>query len=98
MVITRDTINRAIRTFVVAFLGIALPGFLGFLHDVTGWANSNGQAAFPNAHNLSFILVAGLSAGMIAVLNVVVGILEDWTGKSLVGPRKGASPPPPPPA
>lgn len=93
MRISRDAVLRTLRTFVIAFGGIAIPGFLGFLNAVTGWANSSGQKPFPDAHNLSFILIAALAAGMIALLNLIVTWLEDVTGKGI-----GRTPPTGPPA
>lgn len=88
-----DAIRRGLRTFGIAFVGIELPGWLGFLNDVTAWASSSGQRAFPDAHNLSFLFVGGVSAGMIAVLNVVVVAIEDKTGRAVL---RNPSPPAPP--
>lgn len=89
-----DSVKRILRTFVVSFVGIALPGVLGFMHDVTAWANSNGQAAFPDAHNLTYLGVSALSAGMIAALNALLIVGENATGKGLLRdvPPKPAAP------
>lgn len=91
--VTRDAVRRAVRTFLIAFLGIAVPGFLGFLNDVTSWAASNGQKAFPDAHNLTFILVSAASAAMIAILNLVWVAVEDKSGHALL---RTPTPPAPP--
>lgn len=91
---SRDSVRRAIRTFVVAFLGIAIPGLLGFMNNVTAWAADNGQHAFPDWHDASFILVSAVSAGMIALLNLGVNLIEDATGKGFLRtvPPKNAPP------
>jgi len=88
-----DAVRRAVRTFLIAFVGIAVPGFLGFLNDVTAWASTNGQRGFPDAHNLSFLLVSAASAGMIAVLNLVWVLIEDKSGHALL---RTPTPPAPP--
>jgi hypothetical protein len=99
--IASDAVRRAVRTFVIAFLGIAVPGFLGFLNDVTAWASANGQRPFPDAHNLTFILVSAVSAAMIAILNLLWVVVEDMSGHALLrqttppAPPGGVAPPPP---
>jgi hypothetical protein len=82
--VTTDSLKRVARTFIIAFLGIFLPGALGFLHGLTEWANSQGQTPFPNMHSLAFVLVAAIVAGVIALLNFVVVWLEDATGHGLL--------------
>lgn len=90
---SQDGMRRTIRTFLIAFFGIFLPGALQFLHEVTAWANSGGQKAFPDMHSASFILVAAVCAGMIALLNMVVVWLEDTTGKGFLRtPQPKANP------
>ena len=91
--IASDAVRRALRTFVIAFLGIAVPGFLGFLQDVTAWAAGNGQHPFPDAHNLTFLLVSAVSAAMIAVLNLVWVVIEDTSGHAML---RTPTPPAPP--
>lgn len=91
--ITRDAVNRAVRTFVIAFLGIAVPGLLGFLNDVTAWAAANGQSSFPDAENLTFLLVSAASAAMIALLNLVWVAVEDYSGHAML---RTPTPPAPP--
>lgn len=81
---SRDAVRRAIRTFLIAFGGIAVPGGLGFLNNVTAWAADHGQRGFPDWHDASFILVAAVSAGLIAVLNLAVNLVEDGVGKGFL--------------
>lgn len=79
-----DAVRRVIRTFLVAFLGLAIPGFLGWLNDLTTWANSHGQKPFPDAHSLVYLAVAAIGAGVIAVLNAIVVMIENGTGKAFL--------------
>lgn len=79
-----DAVRRAIRTFVIAFLGIFIPGALGFMNDVTSWATNGGQKPFPDMHSIAYLGVAALSAAMIAVLNLLWNTVEDASGKGML--------------
>lgn len=80
----RDAVKRAARTFIYSFLGLMLPAVLGFANDISAWAASNGQGAFPDARNLTYALVAAVMAGVIAVVNYVGVLLEDGSGKQFL--------------
>lgn len=77
-------VRRTIRTFLYAFLGLLIPGALGFLNGLTEWANSQGQVPFPDATSLAFVGVAAISAGSIAVINGLGIALENFFGKALL--------------
>lgn len=79
-----DAVRRAIRTFVISFLGILIPGALQFMNDVTAWAAQKGQAPFPDWNEVSYLLVAAICAGMIALLNLIWNWVEDKTGKGFL--------------
>jgi hypothetical protein len=79
-----NSLKRVARTFVIAFLGIFLPGALGFLHGLTEWASSQGQTPFPDMHSLAYVAVAAIVAGCIALVNLIVVWFEDATGKGLL--------------
>jgi hypothetical protein len=79
-----NSLKRVARTFVIAFLGIFLPGALGFLHGLTDWASSQGQTPFPDMHSLAYAVVAAIVAGCIALVNLIVVWFEDATGKGLL--------------
>lgn len=81
---TRDSARRVIRTFLVAFLGVALPGAFGWLNALTEWARNNGQTPFPDARSLAFLGVAAIVAGVIALLNLLLVWVEDATGKGIL--------------
>lgn len=80
----RDSARRVIRTFLFAFLGIALPGAFGWLNALTEWARAEGQTPFPDARSLAFIGVSAIVAGSIALLNLVWVWVEDASGKGLL--------------
>lgn len=71
---------RSIRTFIPAFFVLFVPGILGWLHEVTAWASLGGSTPFPSAHGLGYILVSATVAGIIAVGNMVMIMIEDATG------------------
>jgi len=75
-----DSTRRVVRTFVIAFLGTAVPGALGWLNALTQWANSAGQQPLPEWQSLAFLGVAAISAGLIALLNWAWNWTEDATG------------------
>lgn len=77
-------LRRVIRTFLYAFLGIAIPGALGWLNSLTAWANSQGQTPFPDAGSLAFLGIAAISAGSVAVVNAVGIWLENLSGKAVL--------------
>ena len=81
---SRDSIKRVVRTFLIAFIAIWIPGLLGWLHALTEWASSQGQKPFPDAHGLAYLGVSAIVAGLIAVVNLVVNMIEDGAGKGFL--------------
>jgi hypothetical protein len=80
-----DTLKRVLRTFVISFVALFVPATLGFLGEITKWAAARGEQPFPDLSVLGYAGVIAISAGLIAVLNLVVNLVEDATGKSLPG-------------
>jgi hypothetical protein len=80
-----DTLKRVLRTFLISFVGLFVPSALGFMGEITKWASAKGQQPFPDLSVLGYAGVIAISAGLIAVLNLVVNLIEDATGKSLPG-------------
>lgn len=74
--------KRAYFTFLIAFAVLVIPGALGWLHDVTAWAESQGQDPFPEATSLWFVVVQGIVAGTIALVNLLWNFVESKVGKS----------------
>lgn len=81
---TRDSLRRAIRTFLIATLALFLPGLLGWLNALTEWARGEGSTPFPDAHGLAYLGVSAITAGVIALVNLVVTSIEDAYGKGLL--------------
>lgn len=81
---SRDSLRRAVRTFLIATLALFLPGLLGWLNALTEWARSEGQRPFPDGHGLAYLGVSAIVAGVIAVVNLLVNAVEDATGKGIL--------------
>lgn len=76
--------RRSVRTFLQAFLALLIPGALGFLNDLTQWAQGQGQTPFPDARSFAFIGVQAIIAGVIAVVTALWTKAEDFTGHALL--------------
>lgn len=81
---SRDSLRRVLRTFLQAFLGLLLPGLLGWLHELTEWAADQGQRPFPDAGSVAYLGVAAIGAGAVAVVTLVMTGIEDATGKGFL--------------
>lgn len=81
---SRDSVRRAFRTFLVATLALFLPGLLGWLNALTEWARSEGSTPFPDAHGLAYLGVSAIVGGVIGLVNLLVTTVEDASGKALM--------------
>jgi hypothetical protein len=81
---TRDSVRRAVRTFVITTLALAVPGLLGWLNALTQWARDEGSTPFPDARGLAFVFVSAIVAGVVAVVNGVWNAVEDATGRGML--------------
>jgi len=84
--ITQDAWRRALRTFVITTLALFIPGVLGWLNELTKWANSQGEVPFPDARGLAFLGVSATVAGVVAVVNLLWNAVEDKTGAKMFRP------------
>lgn len=80
-----DTIKRVLRTLLISFVGLYIPAIIGFLGELTKWAGAHGQTPFPELSSLGYAGVAAIAASLISILNLVVNLVEDATGKTLPG-------------
>lgn len=81
---TRDAVRRALRTFLITTLALFVPGLLGWLNDLTAWARGEGSTPFPDAHGLAYLGVAAITAGVIALVNLLWNTIEDALGRGLL--------------
>lgn len=81
---TRDSLKRAIRTFVITTLALWIPGLLGWLNNLTAWARDEGSTPFPDGRGLAFLGVSAITAGVVAVVNLIWNGAEDGLGKGLL--------------
>lgn len=88
---TRDSLRRALRTFLITTLALFIPGLLGWLNALTDWARGQGSTPFPDAHGLAYLGVSAITAGVVALVNLAWNAIEDATGKGVL-----RNPPAPP--
>ena len=81
---TRDSVRRALRTFVITTLALFIPGLLGWLNELTMWAADEGQRPFPDGHGLVYLGVSAIVAGVVAVVNLLWNAVEDKAGVGLL--------------
>jgi predicted secreted protein len=91
---TRDAVRRALRTFIITTLALFVPGLLGWLNALTEWARGEGSTPFPDAHGLAYLAVSAITAGVVALINLLWNVVEDALGKGLLRtvPSKPARP------
>lgn len=79
----RDNTNvrRALRGAGMTFLGLFVPGLLGWLNQLTGWAPG---VPFPDLHPLGALFVSSLLAAVVGLVNLVVNALETATGVAVL--------------
>jgi len=80
----KDSVRRAIRTFVITTLGLWIPGLLGWLNDLTQWARDEGSTPFPDAHGLVYLAVAAITAGVVSLVNLLWNWVEDAAGRGFL--------------
>lgn len=81
---TRESVRRAIRTFLITTLALFVPGLLGWLNELTQWARAEGTAPFPDGTGLAYLGVSAIVAGVVAVVNLGWNAIEDATGKAVL--------------
>ena len=87
----KDALKSALLVWIFTTVGLFIPGLLGWINEVTNWANQNGAPPFPDASNLAFLFVAALTAAFPAAVAGVVRYIENLSGKQLL-PRTSSVP------
>lgn len=79
----RDNTNvkRALRGAGITFLALFLPGLLGWLNQLTGWAPG---APFPDLAPLGALFISSLLAALVGLVNLSVNALETATGVAVL--------------
>lgn len=93
-----DASKAAFRVWIFTTLGLWIPGLLGWVHDVSSWAQQNGAPPFPDPSNLMFLFVAALTAAFPAAVTGLWRIAENYSGHTMLraaGPNQ--NPPGPQP-
>lgn len=89
----KDALKAALRVWVFTTIGLWIPGLLGWINEVTQWADQKGAPAFPDPSNLAYLFVAALTAAFPAAVAGVVRYLENFSGRSLLPRASGPQPP-----
>lgn len=79
-----ESFRRAARTFVITTLALFVPGLLGFLNEVTQWANSQGEAPLPDGSGLAYLGVSAIAGGVVAGINLLWNVVEDKSGHAML--------------
>lgn len=83
---TRDSAFRALRTFIISFFALWIPLLIGFLQELTNWANGHGRTPFPDMSALKYGAVSAACAAVIALINWLWNAIEDGLGKGMLRP------------
>lgn len=93
----RDALLAALRVWVFTTIGLWIPGLLGWINEVTKWADQKGAPPFPDPSNLGYLFVAALTAAFPAAVAGVVRLVENATGHNVLPRASGPTPTPTPP-
>lgn len=86
-----DAAKSAALVWLFTTVGLWIPGLLGWINEVTSWANQKGAPAFPDPSNLAFLFVAALTAAFPAAIAGIVRYIENVSGQPLL-PRTAQRP------
>lgn len=77
-------IKMAVRSAVFTFLGLFVPGALGWLNAWTQWAPGR---PYPDFAPVAAAAVAGVAAGVTAVITLIWRAIEGKSGKGFLRPN-----------
>lgn len=80
----KDALIAAVRVWVFTTIGLWLPGLLGWIHEVSKWAEQKGAPAFPDPSNLAYLFVAALTAAFPAAVAGLWRYVENIAGRSFL--------------
>lgn len=86
----KDALKSAGLVFLYTTIALWIPGLLGWINEVTNWANQKGAPPFPDPSNLAFLFVAALTAAFPAALAFIVRFIENTSGIKILPRSSGA--------
>jgi hypothetical protein len=87
----KDALKSAALVWLFTTVGLWIPGLLGWISEVTKWADQKGAPPFPDPSNLGYLFVAALTAAFPAAVAGLVRFVENASGKALL-PRTSSTP------
>lgn len=87
----KDALKSALLVWLFTTVGLWIPGLLGWINEVTEWAEQKGAPAFPDPSNLGYLFVAALTAAFPAAVAGLVRFFENMSGTQLL-PRTASAP------
>lgn len=82
----KDALKSAFRVWVIGTMMLWIPGLLGWVNEVTKWADQKGAQPFPDPSNIAFLFVAALTAAFPAVGMGILRYFENLSGHSVLRP------------
>lgn len=86
----RDALKSALWTVLFSFIALFGVSLIGWIGDVTEWASSSGQAAFPSLSVLGYAAVAAFASASIGLVNFAVRFAQ---AKGVFGEKAQATGP-----
>lgn len=86
-----DALKSAALVWLFTTIGLWIPGLLGWINEVTKWADQKGAPPFPDPSNLGYLFVAALTAAFPAAVAGIVRYIENLSGHLLL-PRTASQP------
>src|SRR5690242_6524148 len=87
----KDAAKSALLVWLITTVGLWIPGLLGWINEVTKWADQKGAPPFPDPSSLAYLFVAALTAAFPAAVAGLVRFIENASGKTLL-PRTSPVP------
>ena len=87
----KDAAKSAALVWLYTTIGLWIPGLLGWINEVTKWADQKGAPPFPNPTNLAFLFVSALTAAFPAAVALGIRLFENVSGVTIL-PRTSETP------
>lgn len=84
-----DALKSAVRVWAFTTIGLTIPGLLGWIAEVTSWAEQKGAPAFPDPSNLAYLFVAALTGAFPAAVAGLWRLAENYSGHTVLPRAEG---------